>query len=148
MTDSTPILILVHCGAPESKRKENRCGLNRQAEPRAGIRTDKESAADSYPCRYIRSALAAAVYTVHCRRRRCEHKHGKKAFSDLESYGAIYTVPGKGSFVSEKAFKNDSVHDTAVSEVSDAISAARAKGLKKQEIIDILNEIYTQEEEL
>ena len=49
---------------------------------------------------------------------------------------------------SEKAFKNDSVHDTAVSEVSDAISAARAKGLKKQEIIDILNEIYTQEEEL
>ena len=37
----------------------------------------------------------------------------KKAFSDLESYGAIYTVPGKGSFVSEKAFKNDSVHDTA-----------------------------------
>lgn len=72
----------------------------------------------------------------------------KKAFSDLESYGAIYTVPGKGSFVSEKAFKNDSVHDTAVSEVSDVISAARAKGLKKQEIIDILNEIYTQEEEL
>lgn len=39
----------------------------------------------------------------------------KKSFSDLESYGAIYTVPGKGSFVSEKAFKNDSVHDTAVS---------------------------------
>ena len=34
-----------------------------------------------------------------------------------------------------------------VSEISDAISAARAKGLKKQEIIDILNEIYTQEEE-
>lgn len=139
---------MVHCGAPESKRKENRCGLNRQAEPRAGIRADKKSAADSYPCRYIRSALAAAVYTVHCRRRRREHKHGKKAFSDLESYGAIYTVPGKGSFVSEKAFKNDSVHDTAVSEISDAISAARAKGLKKQEIIDILNEIYTQEEEL
>lgn len=71
----------------------------------------------------------------------------KKAFSDLESYGAIYTVPGKGSFVSEKAFKSDTVHDTAVSEF-DAISAARAKGLKKQEIIDILNEIYTQEEEL
>jgi GntR family transcriptional regulator len=71
----------------------------------------------------------------------------KKAFSDLESYGAIYTVPGKGSFVSEKAFKSDTVHDTAVSEISDAISAARAKGLKKQEIIDILNEIYTQEEE-
>ena len=65
----------------------------------------------------------------------------KKAFSDLESYGAIYTVPGKGSF------ESDTVHDTAVSEISDAISAARAKGLKKQEIIDILNEIYTQEEE-
>ena len=71
----------------------------------------------------------------------------KKAFSDLESYDAIYTVPGKGSFVSEKAFKSDTVHDTAVSEISDAISAARAKGLKKQEIIAILNEIYTQEEE-
>ena len=71
----------------------------------------------------------------------------KKAFSDLESYGAIYTVPGKGSFVSEKAFKSDTVHDTAVSEISDANSPARAKGLNKQEIIDRLNEIYTQEEE-
>ena len=78
MTDSTLILILAHCGAPESKRKENRCGLNRQAEPRAGIRTDKESAADSYPCRYIRSALAAAVNPIHRNRRRREHKHGQK----------------------------------------------------------------------
>ena len=134
----------MHCGAPESKRKENRCGLNRQAEPRAGIRADKKSAADSYPCPHsqlpsIRSIAADADVNINT---------VKKAFSDLESYGAIYTVPGKGSFVSEKAFKNDSVHDTAVSEISDAISAARAKGLKKQEIIDILNEIYTQEEEL
>lgn len=72
----------------------------------------------------------------------------KKAFSDLESYGAIYTVPGKGSFVSEKAFKSDTVHDTAVSEISDAISARAPRDVKKQEIIDILNEIYTQEEEL
>lgn len=70
----------------------------------------------------------------------------KKSFSDLESYGAIYTVPGKGSFVSEKAFRNDTVHESAVSDISDAISAARAKGLKKQEIINILNGIYTEEE--
>lgn len=43
-------------------------------------------------------------------------------------------MPGKGSFVSEKAFKNDSVHDTAASEISDAISAARAKGLKSRKL--------------
>ena len=119
----------MHCGAPESKRKENRCGLNRQAEPRAGIRADKKSAAvgtfaphSQLPS--IRSIAADAGVNINT---------VKKAFSDLESYGAIYTVPGKGSFVSEKAFKNDSVHDTAVSEISDAISAARAKGLKKPE---------------
>ena len=54
----------------------------------------------------------------------------KKAFSDLESYGAIYTVPGKGSFVSEKAFKNDSVHDTAVSEASDTAVSCTESFLK------------------
>ncbi len=69
----------------------------------------------------------------------------KKAFSDLESYGVIYTVPGKGSFVSEKAFSNDTVKQSAVSDISAAIEAARAKGIKKQEIINILNEIYTEE---
>ena len=72
----------------------------------------------------------------------------KKAFSDLESYGAIYTVPGKGSFVSEKAFENDSVHDTAVSGISEAITPPPAQRLQKHEINNILNEIYTQEEEL
>ena len=69
----------------------------------------------------------------------------KKAYSDLESYGVIYTVPGKGSFVSEKAFSNDTVKQSAVSDISAAIEAARAKGIKKQEIINILNEIYTEE---
>ncbi len=70
----------------------------------------------------------------------------KKAFSDLESYGVIYTVPGKGSFVSEKAFSNDTVKQSALSDISSAIETARAKGIRKQEIIEILNKIYTEEE--
>ena len=70
----------------------------------------------------------------------------KKAFSDLESYGVIYTVPGKGSFVSEKAFSNDTVKQSALADISSAVEAARAKGVTKQEIIDILNKIYTEEE--
>lgn len=148
MTDSTLILILVHCGAPESKERRI-----------AVVLIDKQSRVPAYE--QIRNQLLTLIlvgtFAPHSQLpsiRSIATDAGvnintvKKAFSDLESYGAIYTVPGKGSFVSEKAFKNDSVHDTAVSEVSDAISAARAKGLKKQEIIDILNEIYTQEEEL
>ncbi|MBQ2774352.1 MAG: GntR family transcriptional regulator [Clostridia bacterium] len=70
----------------------------------------------------------------------------KKAFSDLESYGVIYTVPGKGSFVSEKAFSNDTVKQSALSDISSAVETARAKGIRKQEIIEILNKIYTEEE--
>ena len=70
----------------------------------------------------------------------------KKAFSDLESYGVIYTVPGKGSFVSEKAFSDDTVKQSALADISSAVEAARAKGVTKQEIIDILNKIYTEEE--
>lgn len=146
MTDSTPILFVqtVHTNHEERRiavvliDKQSRVPAYEQIRNQLLTLILIGSFAPHSQLPSIRSIAADAGVNINT---------VKKAFSDLESYGAIYTVPGKGSFVSEKAFKSDTVHDTAVSEISDAISVARAKGLKKQEIIDILNEIYTQEEE-
>lgn len=66
----------------------------------------------------------------------------KKAFADLESYGVIYTVPGKGCFVSEKAFSNNTVKQNAVSDLKAALQTAIAKGITKDEITNLIDELY------
>ena len=66
----------------------------------------------------------------------------KKAFADLESYGIIYTVPGKGCFVSEKAFSNNTVKQNAICDLKEAIKTAIAKGITKDEITDLIDDLY------
>lgn len=69
----------------------------------------------------------------------------KKAFSDLESKGVIYTVPGTGSFVSEKALDGENLHDTAISEFTDAVNAAKSRGISKEELIEMIISNYEKE---
>lgn len=69
----------------------------------------------------------------------------KRAFSELESKGIIYSVAGKGSFVSANAEKN-TIAESALKEAELAISKARSMGAKKSEIITLINNIYEGDE--
>lgn len=69
----------------------------------------------------------------------------KRAFSELESKGIIYSVAGKGSFVSAKAEKN-TIAESALKEAELAISKAKSMGAKKDEIITLVNSIYEGDE--
>lgn len=69
----------------------------------------------------------------------------KRAFSDLESQGIIYSVAGKGSFISAEAGKN-TIAQSALEDARLAISKAKSMGAEKSEIIIIVNSIYEGDE--
>jgi GntR family transcriptional regulator len=66
----------------------------------------------------------------------------KKAFSDLEAEEIIYSLVGRGSFVCDNAVGSDRLRRTAAESIKNAAITGRATGLSRQEIMDIINEIY------
>ncbi len=70
----------------------------------------------------------------------------KKAFSELENAGVIYSVAGLGSFVSENALKSEDIRKDAFTDISNAVCSAKSRGIKKEEIIGLVNSIYEKEE--
>ena len=69
----------------------------------------------------------------------------KRAFSDLEAANVVYTVMGKGSFVSEQAQDNSILKEKARTEIETALKNVRSNGLSKEEIQTIINEIFAKE---
>lgn len=70
----------------------------------------------------------------------------KRAFSDLEADGVIYTVIGRGSFVSENALAGEGMRQKALDGVAEAVNAARMKGIEKREITDLVEKMYGKED--
>ncbi len=70
----------------------------------------------------------------------------KKAFSLLEASGAIYTVPGTGSFVSENALENASVTSKALESLQEGIEHAKSVGVKPEEIEKLIRSVYKEGE--
>lgn len=68
----------------------------------------------------------------------------KRAIQDLEEMGVIYSVPGKGSFVSEDAFANSRIKEKAIDEIRHAIVSAIPKGITKEDITEIVEKIFTE----
>ena len=66
----------------------------------------------------------------------------KRAFLDLEADGVIYTIVGRGSFVSKNALAGEGMRQKALDAVAEAINMARMKGIEKQEITDLTERIY------
>ncbi|MBQ3518611.1 MAG: GntR family transcriptional regulator [Clostridia bacterium] len=69
----------------------------------------------------------------------------KKAFSELESHGVIYSVPGTGSYVSADALADENLRRTAFQEVETAVLAAKAKGIALAEVLATVHTLYGEE---
>ncbi|MBE6573035.1 MAG: GntR family transcriptional regulator [Ruminococcaceae bacterium] len=67
----------------------------------------------------------------------------QKAFSELDTRGLIFSVPGKGCFITENAHEivNSSKRKKLV-ELDSQISELMYAGIKKEEIIDLIEKIY------
>ncbi len=66
----------------------------------------------------------------------------QRAYIELERLGYIYTVAGKGSFVSDiKKIKKDKKEEILL-EIEDKIKSAKDMGISKETISDKLDKIY------
>ena len=68
----------------------------------------------------------------------------KRAFTDLEDEGVIYTLVGRGSFVSTDAVNNTSIAEKALKELEPDIRSLCSKGVSKQAIISLIDNIYSE----
>lgn len=61
-----------------------------------------------------------------------------KAYQQLEQQGIIYTVSGRGSFVSPDVLSLQSLRQTALQEVLDAVDKALSRGVSPQQLLDAI----------
>ncbi len=55
----------------------------------------------------------------------------KRAFADLEDEGIIYTLVGRGSFVSADAADNTSIAEKALKDIEPDIRSLKSKGVSR-----------------
>lgn len=70
----------------------------------------------------------------------------QKAYQMLESSGVIYSVKGKGSFVSTDAAADTAVIKAAKRDFHDAVCRAAELGLKQEELCETIKDVFSKEE--
>ena len=65
----------------------------------------------------------------------------KRALSELESEGVTYSIAGKGIFVSDNTSARNFCKDI-FDEISNCVKSAKAMGAKKEEITELIENIY------
>ena len=68
-----------------------------------------------------------------------------KAYKELEQQGVIYTVAGKGVFVSKTNL--ESVHEKFGDQIRTVVSDAKMAGMKKERVIDIVNKVWRESDD-
>lgn len=63
-----------------------------------------------------------------------------KAYQQLEQQGIIYTVSGRGSFVSPDVLSLQSLRQAALQEVLDAVDKALSRGVSPQQLLDTIRQ--------
>lgn len=63
-----------------------------------------------------------------------------KAYQQLEQQGIIYTVSGRGSFVSPDVLSLQSLRQAALQEVLDAVDKALIRGVSPQQLLDAIRQ--------
>lgn len=66
----------------------------------------------------------------------------KRALSELEAKGVIYSIAGKGIFVSPQSGKTDPYLKDALQKVEEAIHTAKAFGASFEDVETILQTLY------
>lgn len=68
-----------------------------------------------------------------------------KAYKSLEQDGIIYSVVGKGSFIMDNISVLDSKKAEALKNTSLSVTNAMKLGVQKEDIIDIVENVYSKE---
>lgn len=63
-----------------------------------------------------------------------------KAYQQLEQQGIIYTVSGRGSFVSPDVLSLQSLRQAALQEVLEAVDKALSRGVSPQQLLDAIRQ--------
>lgn len=71
----------------------------------------------------------------------------KRAFAELEREGMVYSIAGKGVYVDSGAVNNKQMLSGALLSVGEAVKTAKAKGVAKEKIDELINNIYKEEQE-
>lgn len=66
----------------------------------------------------------------------------KHAFSELEKDKVIYTIHGKGNFVSENPIGNNKIVESAIEDIRVVITSGKAKGVRREDLKSLIDEIY------
>ena len=69
----------------------------------------------------------------------------QKAYAVLEAQGIIYSVKGRGSFVSDDDSASNAVTKKAKDDFKAAVKSAHALGLKSADLFEIISGIYMEE---
>lgn len=70
----------------------------------------------------------------------------QRAYQELERMGFIYTVKGRGNFVSQDKNWKKNEEQQNLQELHRILLALKDLGIPKTEITDLLNDIYSREE--
>ena len=100
------------------------------------IMTDELSSGEILPSiRVLAKDIKISVMTI------------KKAYDELETEGYIKTVPGKGSFVSEKSTNllKESANKEIEKHLSKIIEISSKYNIKKEEILDVFEYLYKED---
>lgn len=66
----------------------------------------------------------------------------KRAFSELERDGVTYSAQGRGVFVASNPIGNERIKASALSDIKTVIKSGMAKGVSKDDLISLIDEIY------
>jgi len=64
-----------------------------------------------------------------------------KAYKNLEEKGVIYTVAGKGVFVSGESAM-EKIHKLTENHIRQTLCDAKSAGFKKQDVLDLVDELW------
>lgn len=65
----------------------------------------------------------------------------QKAYAQLEQRGLIYSIPAKGSYVSERSNTSEIIKKQAVTEVEKALRNAINAGVEREELLQLIEKI-------